>query len=74
MATEPVAEVHGDVTDTERRLAVEMFAQQLSGAVQSLAIWWREHPTVKREFLVDSVMDFAWLGLERVRGGERIRR
>jgi hypothetical protein len=29
---------------------------------------------VKREFLVDCVMDFAWLGLERVRGGERITR
>jgi hypothetical protein len=39
--------------------------------VQSLAIWWREHPKVKRAFLVDCVMDFAWLGLERVRGGER---
>jgi hypothetical protein len=51
-----------------------VFAQQLSGAVQSLAIWWRDHPKVKREFLVDCVMDFAWLGLERVRGGERITR
>ena len=74
MASEPVAEVHADVSDKERRLAVEMFAQQLSGAVQSLAIWWRDHPKVKRKFLVDCVMDFAWLGLERVRGGERIRR
>jgi AcrR family transcriptional regulator len=74
MASEPVAEVHTDVSDVERRLGVEMFAQQLSGAVQSLAIWWREHPNVKREFLVDCVMDFAWVGLERVRGGERVKR
>ena len=74
MASEPVAEVHADVSDKERRLAVEMFAQQLSGAVQSLAIWWREHPKVKRKFLVDCVMDFAWIGLERVRAGERIGR
>ena len=59
---------------TERRLAVEMFAQQLSGAVQSLAIWWQEHPKVKRAFVVDCVMDFAWLGLERVRAGERVER
>jgi hypothetical protein len=51
-----------------------MFAQQLSGAVQSLAIWWQEHPNVERHFVVDCVMDFAWLGLERVRGGERIER
>lgn len=74
MASEPVAEVHGDVSEAERRLGVEMFAQQLSGSVQSLAIWWQDHPNVKREFLVDCVMDFAWLGLERVRGGERVKR
>jgi AcrR family transcriptional regulator len=72
MASEPIAEVHNDVSDAERRLAVEMFAQQLSGSVQSLALWWQDHPKVKRQFLVDSVMDFAWLGLERVRGGERV--
>jgi AcrR family transcriptional regulator len=74
MATEPIAPVHNDVSDVERRLAVEMFAQQLSGGVQWLAIWWRDHPTVKREFIVDCVMDYAWLGLERVRGGERVKR
>jgi AcrR family transcriptional regulator len=74
MATEPIAPAQGGETQAERRLAVEMFAQQLSGAVQSLAIWWRDHPKVKREFLVACVMDFAWLGLERVRGGERISR
>jgi AcrR family transcriptional regulator len=74
MATEPIADVHPDVSEAERRLAVEMFAQQLSGAVQALAIWWQEHPKVKRPFVVDSVMDFAWVGLERVRGGERVKR
>jgi AcrR family transcriptional regulator len=74
MATEPIAEVHNDVSDAERRLAVEMFAQQLSGSVQSLALWWQDHPKVKRQFLVDCVMDFAWIGLERVRGGERVKR
>jgi AcrR family transcriptional regulator len=72
MASEPIASgAHRDVSEADRRLAVEMFAQQLSGAVQSLAIWWQEHPKVKRAFVVDCVMDFAWLGLERVRGGER---
>jgi AcrR family transcriptional regulator len=74
MASEPIAEVHNDVSDRERRLAVEMFAQQLSGSVQSLALWWQDHPNVKRAFVVDCVMDFAWLGLERVRGGERVKR
>jgi AcrR family transcriptional regulator len=71
MASEPIAEVHNDVSEDTRRLAVEIFAQQLSGAVQSLAIWWRENPQVERSFVVDCVMDFAWLGLERIRAGER---
>jgi AcrR family transcriptional regulator len=73
MASEPVV-THDDLSDKERRLAVEMFAQQLSGAAQSLAIWWQEHPKVKRQFVVDCVMDFAWIGLERVRAGERVGR
>ena len=74
MASEPIAEVHREVGDVERRVGVEMFAQQLSGAVQSLAIWWQEHPNVTRAYVVDSVMDFAWLGLERVAGGEHVKR
>lgn len=74
MASEPIADVHNDVSEEDRRLAVEIFAQQLSGAMQSLAIWWREHPQVERKFVVDCVMDFAWLGLERIRGGERASR
>jgi AcrR family transcriptional regulator len=45
---------------------VETFAQLISGAVQSLAVWWQDHPDVEREFLVDRVMDLAWTGLERV--------
>ena len=74
MAAEPIEAPPHDETQGERLVAVEMFAQQLSGAVQSLAIWWRDHPKVKREYLVECVMDFAWLGLERVRAGERIKR
>ena len=60
--------------DTEgREVAVEMLAQQLTGAVQSLANWWADHPDVPRERLVEMVMEFAWLGLERLRSGERYR-
>ena len=51
--------------------AIEMLGQQLTGAVQSLALWWGDHPEVQRKDLVDSVMNFAWLGLERLRAGER---
>jgi AcrR family transcriptional regulator len=52
-------------------LAIEAMAQQLSGAVQSLAIWWQQHPHIERDWLVDRVMEYCWLGLERVRAGER---
>ena len=52
-------------------LAIEMLGQQLTGAVQSLALWWGDHPEVRREGLVDSVMNFAWVGLERLRAGDR---
>jgi AcrR family transcriptional regulator len=72
IAAEPAQPADDD--DVERRdLAVEMLAQQLTGAVQSLANWWADHPDVPREYLVQRVMDFAWLGLERLRSGERYR-
>jgi AcrR family transcriptional regulator len=46
---------------------VEIVANMLSGAVQALANWWYDHQDVPREVLVDRVMAFAWLGLERLR-------
>jgi|SRR5947209_926282 len=72
IAQEPIERRPQETAD-QVRLAVEVFAQQLSGSVQSLAIWWQAHPEVQREFLVDCVMDYAWLGLERVRAGERVK-
>jgi AcrR family transcriptional regulator len=52
--------------DHER--SVEQFSQLLSGAVQALGNWWYDHPEVAREELVERVMEFAWTGLERMRG------
>ena len=46
--------------------ALEMHAQLLSGAVQSLANWWYEHQDVPRRALVDRVVEFSWVGLERL--------
>jgi AcrR family transcriptional regulator len=58
--------------DPERdREAIDMLALQLTGGVQSLALWWGDHPEIPRERLVESVMNFAWVGLERLRAGER---
>ena len=65
IAAEPTAP--GDARDQR----VAMLAQLLSGAVQALANWWYEHQDVPREELVTRVMDFAWIGLERLREGER---
>jgi AcrR family transcriptional regulator len=72
IAAEPVQPAADD-DHARRDLAVEMLAQQLTGAVQSLAYWWGDHPDVPREFLVERVMDFAWVGLERLRAGQRYR-
>lgn len=71
IATEP-RERRDD--DEEEGEAIEMFGALLTGAVQSLALWWDEHPKVPRERLVERVMEFAWLGFERLRAGERLER
>ena len=54
-----------------REESIRMLAQMLVGAVQSLANWWADHRKVPRERLVELVMDFAWVGLDRLRTGER---
>ena len=43
----------------------------LVGAVQTMANWWADNREVPREQLVESAMDFAWLGLDRLSRGER---
>jgi AcrR family transcriptional regulator len=51
--------------------AIRVLAQMLVGAVQSVANWWAEHPEVARDQALEMVMDFAWVGLERLSAGER---
>jgi AcrR family transcriptional regulator len=55
----------------QRDHAIRLLAQMLVGAVQSVANWWADHREVPREQIVEMVMDFAWLGLERLSAGER---
>jgi AcrR family transcriptional regulator len=57
--------------DPAMRVAIEMFAQQLIGGMQSLADWWGEHRDVPREQVVAAVMSLAWTGLDRVSQGDR---
>jgi AcrR family transcriptional regulator len=49
---------------------VEMFGQQLVGAWRGVGIWWDTHREVPRERLLQTLMDFAWLGLDRLSKGE----
>lgn len=58
-----------DDPDAERDL--EIFAQLLRTAQNGLAAWWYQNPGTPRAVLVDRVVEFAWLGLERVAAGER---
>jgi AcrR family transcriptional regulator len=51
--------------------SIEMLSQQLVGAVRSLANWWDDHRDVPRERVLEALMDFAWLGMDRVSSGER---
>jgi AcrR family transcriptional regulator len=59
------------VEGVRMEIAVEMFAQQLVGAGQSLANWWDENRSISREVVLQAHMDFAWIGLERIVAGER---
>lgn len=57
--------------EPERDRVIQMVAQQLVGAMQSLADWWELHPEVPREEVLQVAMDFAWAGQERLSRGER---
>jgi AcrR family transcriptional regulator len=59
------------VEGVSREVGIEMAAEQLVGAAQSLANWWVEHPETPRESVLAIAMDFMWLGLKGVEAGER---
>jgi len=48
-------------TDRDRRLQLSM--EFLKRGLHGLAGWWREHPDVPRDALVQAVMDLVWTGL-----------
>jgi len=50
---------------------LEMFAEMLKMAQNGLAVWWYEHRYVPRADLVDRVIEFCWVGLERIAAGEQ---
>ena len=50
---------------------VEMIAQQMVGAMQSLADWWDLNRKVPKDEVIQAAMDFAWIGQERISQGQR---
>jgi AcrR family transcriptional regulator len=60
-----------DEDPREAQLAIEMLAQQLVGALRALANWWDDNRKVPRDQVLGMLMEFAWLGFERLAEGER---
>lgn len=46
--------------------------QQLIGALQGLLFWWLDHPDTPRAEIERAALEFGWLGLDRLRRGERL--
>jgi AcrR family transcriptional regulator len=53
------------------RQAAEMFAELVRMSQNGLAAWWYEHKEVPRETIVERMLEFCWVGLERVASGDR---
>ncbi len=53
------------------RQAAEMMAEMLKMAQRGLAAWWYEHREVPREQILERLLEFCWIGLERAAAGER---
>ena len=67
IASDPEGPVYDPTLDAhERALNVEIHAQLLSGAIQSLATWWHDHQEIPRSVLIDRAMEFCWQGVERL--------
>jgi AcrR family transcriptional regulator len=52
----------------DRDLRLELFTEFLKQGLHGLAEWWVAHPEVRRETLVDGVMDLTWAGLSQQLG------
>ncbi|HMT05822.1 MAG: TetR/AcrR family transcriptional regulator [Solirubrobacterales bacterium] len=52
-------------------LVLDATSRQLMGSVTAVANWWDEHREVPRQQVLEMVMEFAWVGMERASAGER---
>lgn len=54
------------------RQAAEMFAEMVRMSQNGLAAWWYEHKEVPRAVIVERMLEFCWIGLERVASREQL--
>jgi AcrR family transcriptional regulator len=50
----------------DREQVLEMYGELLKMSLNGLASWWYEHREVPRDVVVERVMEFCWIGLERL--------
>jgi AcrR family transcriptional regulator len=62
IAADPEAPASVVRAGDDRATRIEIHAQLLSGAVQSLATWWDDHRDIPRAALVAEAMAFCWHG------------
>jgi AcrR family transcriptional regulator len=60
-----------DEAHPEADHGIQLLAEMLVGAIQSVANWWDDHKDVRRERVLEVAMEFVWFGLERLGKGER---
>ena len=58
------------VNEHRARLLVPL----MYGSMMSMVSWWLEHPDTPRDRAEQMAMEFIWLGLDRLRTGERLPR
>jgi AcrR family transcriptional regulator len=70
-AAEPESRTEFDGLDPDA--ARELVALMVKTASNGVAAWWYEHQEVPREVMVQALMSFTWLGVERCEAGDRWR-
>ena len=71
-ATAAIAAVgEANVEEGVPKPEVEVVAQMIKTGANGVAAWWYEHREIPRSTLVDIMVSFAWLGLERLTEGDR---
>ena len=63
----------GSADNRDEQEKIEMLGELWGSALKGLARWWYDRRDVPRAKLVSVAMDALWIGLERLRTGERWR-